>query len=250
MANCVASNAEMINCYATPHPYSQTLCRFFAEGAKGNVVPPHDLLPGPAMVYGILRGCDRIIRQCEWLERDYFHVDHGYFKRGSLETNPGYYRVTRNALQFVGRGTDPRRFEALNIRPKPWRKTGNSILLIPLTGATAQFHNINPHEWLSAVTQEIQRHTDRQIIIKPKTQGDLKDYLDDAWCVVTHTSNVAIDALVAGVPVVALGPSSSRPISWRLENIECPFWPDREPVFWGLADNQFTIDEIRRGEML
>lgn len=239
-----------INCYATPHPYSQTICRVFADGSKGKVVPPHQLLDGPAMVYGILRGCDRIIRQCEWIDRPFYHVDHGYFKRGSLETNPGYYRVTLNGLQHIGKGDDPTRFERLNINPKPWRKTGKNILLIPLTGATAQFHNINPHEWLSTVTTEIQKHTDRQIIVKPKTQGDLKDYLEDTWCVVTHTSNVAIDALMFGIPVVALGPSAARPVSWSLQDIERPWWPDREPLFWGLADNQFTLDEIRRGEML
>lgn len=96
--------------------------------------------------------------------------------------------------------------------------------------------------------REIKRHTDRPVEVKQKHEGDILDALKDTWCLVTHASNAAIDALVAGIPVIALGHSAVRPISWSWENIERPIWFDREPVFWALAHHQWQLDEMRGGE--
>src|SRR5690606_10160687 len=64
--------------YDTGHPICQVITRALEQGSGGAVVPVTEgLRDGPAAVYGILRGCDRIIDECEWIGRDFYHVDHG-----------------------------------------------------------------------------------------------------------------------------------------------------------------------------
>ncbi len=252
--------------YATEHIHSRVICNAFAEGCGGQIVPPVKLLDGPAAMYGILRGTGDIMKKCQWVGRDFYYIDIGYFRPGHYG---GYYRVTQNGMQkifgpFENKGrTD--RWEALNITIAPWRKTGRHILVCPLSGFVGSFLNIDPREWTRTVVNELSLYTDRPIIIRPKNPKlasvhssniqnpsgfpvtDLEESLQDCWCLVTHSSKVAIEALIIGVPVIVLGESAAKPVSWSLEHIEKPIWPVRE--WWAneLAYNQWTLDEMRNG---
>ena len=235
--------------YATDHPHSQVICRALSIGSGGRVVPPLRLLDGPAAVYGVLRGCDRIIKECEWVGRDYFHVDHGYFKRGHYG---GYYRISRNGLQWDGRAKNhpPDRWKRLGISLRPWRKSGRSVVVCPLSAAIGHFFGIDTHRWLEATINEIQLYTDRPVLIKAKdSEVSLRETLLDAWCLVAHTSNAATEALVEGIPVFVLGPAASKPMGLSdLTKVETPVYPDREPWLNALAYQQWDLSEIRRGE--
>jgi hypothetical protein len=207
-------------------------------------------------VYGILRGCDQILKESWWVGRDTFHVDHGYFRRGNGDFK-GFYRITRNALQvcpldraFPKLADVPGdRWEELDIPLKPWRKTGEEVVIAPLSKAVGQFLGIDPHRWLETVINEVRQHTDRSITIKPKdSDARIQDSLRRAWCLVTHSSNSAIDSLVEGVPVFVTGDCASRFLaSGPLTNIEKPRYPDREPWFRVLSYSQWTLAEIQRG---
>lgn len=232
--------------YTTNHVHSKVLCSAFAEGCGGSIVPPGRLLDGPAVVYGILRGCGDIIKQCQWVNRDFYHIDHGYFLRGHYD---GYYRVSFNGFQCEPYGpADPTRWERLNVPLRPWKRRGRHVVICPISQMVAEFLHVDPVQWLNAVIAEISLHTDRPVIIKPKDGKPLASALEDAWCLVTHSSNAAVDAAVAGVPVITLGESCCEAISWDFENIESPHWPYRENWVHWLANNQWTIDEIRSGE--
>lgn len=234
--------------YVTDHVHSRVVSKAFAQGCGGQVVPPLRLLDGPATCYGILRGCGDIIKQCQWVGRDFYHIDHGYMRRGHYE---GYYRVTRNAFQCDGTGGfAPDRFEALGIEPKPWQRDGDHVVVIPLTGAFGKFLNIDPDEWTNSVVAEIAAHTDRPVIVKRKDGTPLRSVLTGAHCMVTHSSNAAVDALIEGLPVVTLGNSACAPVATALEEIESLRYPDRDPWLWALAYNQFTLDEMRSGEAM
>jgi hypothetical protein len=241
----------MLNCYATGHQISNVIMAAFAEGFEGRLCPPSRLMDGPAAMYGILRGTGELIHQCRWVQREFYYVDHGYFKRGHFD---GHYRVTRNGMQAFDPcivGDD--RFRALDVGIRPWRRDGGHVLVLPLTDAVADFHGIDSVAWESAVVNEIGSHTNRRIKIRPKpAQGQktvpLKEDLEDCWCVVTHSSNTAVVALMEGIPVITLGESAASPLSWRFENLESPEWPEREPLFHWLAYNQFTLDELRNGD--
>lgn len=237
--------------YVTGHFNSQVVCKAVATGSGGQIVPATALLDGPAAVYGILRGCDLVVQQCQWVGRDWYHVDHGYFRRGNGDFR-GYYRVTKNALQRQSRGIDlmaEDRWKELKIELRPWRKQGVDVVVAPLSRALGQFLDIDPGQWMKMVIAEIQQYTDRAIVIKAKdSEASIQDTLRQAWCLVTHSSNAAIDALIEGVPIFTTGECGAKPLaSGPLCNIEKPSYPERGPWFRVLADSQWTLAEIQRG---
>lgn len=234
--------------YATEHIHSRVVCKAFQEGSEGVIVPPDELKAGPAVVYGVLRGCGEIIQECQWLKRDFYHIDHGYFR--SATDYSGFYRITKNALQTSGisdRMPNNQRFFQLGLGIRPWKKHGRTIVVLPPSEYVGWFFNVDPMVWRVAVENEIRRWTDREIVVKSKDGGNLAPYLEKAWCVVTHSSNGAVDAVLNGVPVITLGLSAAEPVSWGWEQIEAPEWPEREWWAWELANNQWTLDEMRDG---
>jgi hypothetical protein len=247
----------MLYCYAT-NPidpsdkgflHSRTIMEAFAEGSGGTIAPPYRLMDGEAAAYGILRGTEDIIRQCEYVGRDYYYVDHGYLGAGHYS---GYYRVTKNGRQAAIPPESeyvypPDRLNATGIKLRPWKRRGTHILVIPLTGAVAAFYGIDPGLWLESIQAEIASHTSRPVIIKEKGLGSINQYLKEAWCLVTHSSNSAVDALVDGVPVVVTGESACAPMSWKFKDIESPVWPERDWWLRALAYQQFTLDEMKSG---
>ena len=233
-----------MNVYATNHVHSKVICAALAQGFKAQIVPPLRLMDGPASFYGILRGTGDILKECEWVKRDFFYVDHGYFDPGHYE---GYYRVVKNGLHSSGKGSYPSdRWERLQTKLRPWERKGRHILVSSLSPFIGKFLNIDPDKWLAGVVREISLHTERPIVVKNKGEGNLDDALKDAWCIVVHSSTAAVHALVNGIPAICLGDFPNG-ICWEFEDIEKPRWPDREQWVSNLAYQQFTLAEIRKG---
>ncbi len=243
--------------YTTTHiefdpGHSEVIAKAFCEGSGARIKPTGHLLPGPAIVHGILRGCGEIIKACEWIDRDYYHIDHGYMKRGYYD---GYFRVSKNGLQADWWSDENAekypadRFRSMGVKPTPWKKNGTHIVFAPIATAVANLRGIHPGEWNGVVRDEIKRWTDRPVVVKEK-QSDVPigEALKDAWCLVTYSSNTAIDAILAGIPTVVLGPSAAEPVSWGLSDIEVPHYPDIEPWLNWLAYQQWTLEEMKRGE--
>jgi len=66
---------------------------------------------------------------------------------------------------------------------------------------------------------------------------------------VTHSSNVAIEAVCLGTPVFVSPSSAAAPVGRTdLSAIEDPVYPDRQPWLAHLAYNQFSYDEILEGD--
>ena len=227
----------------TNHNLSQVVCAAFAEGAKGKLVDTSHLRDGDAAVYGILRGCGEIITACEWLKRDYYYIDNGYFKPGHFD---GYYRIVKNGRQGSYYESRSDRWERLGVDLRPWRRRGRKILVVPPSGYVAAFDKIDSGQWSRLVACELSRWTDRAIQFKP-SKGRMDEALEDTWCLVTYNSNAAIHALREGVPVITLGDHIAEHVSWSFENIESPWWPEREFWAWSTAYQQYTLDEFRSG---
>jgi hypothetical protein len=235
--------------YITSHQASRVVSSAFAQGCNGQIVPARKLLDGSAVVYGILRGTGDIIKECSIVGREFFHIDHGYFcRQPKTGIYAGYYRITRNALQVTTPPDQPPdRFERLDVRLRPWRRTGSYVLVCPSSQIWGNYVGVDSKVWTDAVVREIALHTDRPIIIKQKDEIPLKDALNEAWCVVVHSSNAAVDSVAAGIPAIVTGPSAVLPVCWGWGNIEQPYWPDREQWAWNLAYNQFNLNEMRDG---
>jgi hypothetical protein len=86
----------------------------------------------------------------------------------------------------------------------------------------------------------------------PETLGHL---LKSAHALVTHGSHAAIDAIIAGVPAIVLGPGAARPVAstnlTALGTPEMPFPSHRERAAWlcAIAWWQWRISEMADGSM-
>lgn len=215
------------------------------------------------------------LRQAQREGRTWFYGDNGYFLPGKKETS--YFRVTRNALQHDGSGELPvpkhaarQRFKQLGISIKPWRENGSHIVVCPpgrLFGATFGF---DADEWLRRTIKTLRKYTDRELRVRAKMSwndvkpdraiyvsgdpvrekpGSLAEELQGAWALVTHSSNSAVEALVAGVPVFCTESCGATAMGLSdLSLVESPRLDgDRQTWAAILARHQWRLSEMRDG---
>jgi len=226
--------------------------RAFAEGIGCRIayaeLEPLSLKDIP-IVWGVLRDSDRIVAQAKAQDLYFFYIDHAYFNRGHGRS----YRITRNRYEAGQIRKCPRdRAAALGAEVRPWRKSGRYIIVCPPTEYFMQAHDCE--DWLEKTLTALRGLTDRPIRIREKpVPGEksvpLAKALATAHALVTHSSNVAIEAACLGTPVFVAPASAAAPIGCtELDRIEEPTYPDREPWLAHLAYNQFSFEEIRSGE--
>lgn len=171
----------------------------------------------------------------------WYYGDHAYFDRFN------HYRITRNAFQHTGVG-ERQRDPGVTI--EPWRKDGSHVLICPPSENIAILMGFNTDIWCADVSMRLAANTDRPVRIRPRNATAPLVYdLADAWAMVTWTSNAAVEALVAGVPVFCTGDCAAA-VMGRSDpvNIEYPIYPDNR-YEWAatLAANQWTLDEMASG---
>lgn len=246
--------------YSTGHIHSETICRAFAEGSGGIVRAPGQLIRScPLFVFGLKRGGKGLIDNARAVGQPWFYGDNGYFCRGYYD---GFFKITRGHMQVAGdEAGDLDRWRRHGLEIQPWRRAGREILICPPIPEYCRLFKFNGAAWLETTKARIRSATDRPIRVRYKP-GDprfgrksrpLDADLAGAWALVTHDSNVVVEALLAGVPVFvsekAAQLSPARCMGRTdLGLIESPLYPDdRERWFSTLAANQWTLDEIRRG---
>lgn len=179
-----------------------------------------------------------------------WQIDNSYFDK----TRGLLFRVTKDAVQHSGLGeTDGKRFALLDIPVEPFRLRANAhVLVVEQSESYMRIHGGEPartqgrptagnETWL---TKQTRLHAaGRKIRFRPWRSDKLKlaeklaYYLIDADLLITHSSAAAVQAYLAGVPVVV----SEQSCCYRTP-IE-----DRMRLFGVLADNQFLLSEMRSG---
>ena len=110
--------------------------------------------------------------------------------------------------------------------------------------------DIDGEAWLADCQARLRAATDRPIRVRRKDdRRPLAADLDDCWALVTHASNAAVEAVLAGVPVFVTGPSAAAAMgSLDLDAIEQPVMPEGRRA-WAerLAAAQWSLAEIRNG---
>lgn len=165
------------------------------------------------------------------------YIDMGYWGRREGGSHNGFHKVSisnRHPTAYFQRiQHPPDRFRHFNIEIEPWKKDGKHILLAGMGDKAAFVEGFRTSEWERAAIAEIRRYTDRPIIYRPKPSWrtpesipgaemvladnqKLDDALRDCWCVVTHHSNLAVDALVKGIPVFT---SPTRSSIWMCSTV-------------------------------
>lgn len=245
------------------------------EISKFLQISPNNVLdglhPGLVISWGILRGSDKIIKECIRKNRNFLYIDHAYFN-GGHKGDQSYYRIVKNELQLtqINSCLDDR-YKKLNIPLKPWRKDGDYILICPPSKATTNFYDLT-YDWLEKTLTILDQITDIPVIVRYKpgevdidfSKGysvpkgiirreqnllSLDEQLSRAYAVVTFNSSVAVKAITEGIPVVVDTISAAAPISrTSLLDIENLLYPDREECISSLSYGQFSWDEISTGK--
>jgi hypothetical protein len=228
---------------------SQTFTQAFARGCGGAVsYNPAMLMPGPVAMFGD-PSLYALLAQARLEGRVWYYGDHAYFRRRV------YFRITKNQWQHDMQGkAHPARWERLGVRIQPWRKTGYKILLCPQSPRFFELHGMSHLQWVQDTTRTLQRYTDRPIEIRYKpggsqTEEQFRRSLHEVHAVVVYTSVAGAQAAIHGVPCFATHECVSKHFGTDdLKRIENPVRPDdRERMAWLLADNQWTMEEIKSG---
>ena len=123
-------------------------------------------------------------------------------------------------------------------------------------------------DWSMSTIKKIRQYSDRPIIIRPHPRckfslnqqntvieipkhvpGTYDDFNIDYkfHCVVNHNSGPAIQAALAGVPIICDSSSLAYPVSTTIENIEKPQIFDRDLWLVQLSHTEWTVEEIKQG---
>lgn len=155
------------------------------------------------------------------------------------------------------------RWGQFGIKAKPWKQDGDYALVIGQLPRDTQVQDVNHLAWCGWAVQEAARvHGKALFRPHPKVQdpidygidesliqkGSLKEGLAGAKCVVTWNSTTGVDAVIAGVPVVAMDtgamayPMASHSIAGKLRR------PSRRNWLYGLGYSQWKPSEMREGK--
>jgi len=132
-----------------------------------------------------------------------------------------------------------------------------------MSAKAAMAEELRPGHWEAKTIARLKRLTDRPIVFRPKPNcraarpiagstfaptQPLDDALRDCHAVVTHHSNVAVDALLAGVPVFCESGVASVLGCADINAIEQPIMPaGRAQWAADLAWCQWNVQEMRDG---
>ena len=240
----------------------------FASGCRTDPVNPDEMIfeesDNPLVLRGILK--KKIIHKCWRKNRTFYYMDTGYFGNESSKQNPHgwkyWHRIVKNDLQhdsIIERPDD--RFKQFKKTFKPWKKSGNKILIAAPDEKPCRFYGIDRDQWLKETVDKIKSVTDRPVEVRERNsnradrviKNTLQQALDnDVFALVTYNSVAAIESVFHGIPAFTLAPSNAaKPVTLQdLEKIDDPYYPDQDKLYaWAchLSYGQFHVNELKSG---
>ena len=161
-----------------------------------------------------------------------------------------------------------------NMDLKPWRTTGNHILITLQRPLGWSMRGFDLMTWLETTFAQIKQYSDRPIVIRwhpgdwkayPRYAELLKKYnvtvspqgrhitadLVNCWALVCHNSTPSAVAPIEGIPsFITDNPAYSQAgdiANTDLSQIETPAMPDREQWIRKLAQCHWSFDDLRSG---
>ena len=161
----------------------------------------------------------------------------------------------------------------LGITLKPWRTSGDHILLCLQRNGGWSMGGLDVITWMNRTIEEIRKYDNkRTIIVRPhpgdkkiknflriqhknvrlSTARDITQDLQNAWATVIYNSSPGVASAIEGVPVIItdpkLGHSQSEDVSnIGIQNIVNPKMPDREQWVRKLAMSHWNFEELKNG---
>ncbi len=163
-----------------------------------------------------------------------------------------------------------------NTSCKPWRETGNHILLLAQRPAGWNMFT-DQASWIDSTIQSIRQYSHRPIVVRMhpgdgkrqqqadhiyakyrnnnvtiSTADNIKQDLDNCWASVGYNSTPNVVSAIEGVPVFV----QDRVHSWatdvafeRLDAIEAPAMPDRSEWLQRIANIHWSNNEVKQGQL-
>lgn len=212
--------------------------------------------PGPGdllVIWNRYKANHELALQYEQEGKPVIVAENPYIKRDSAGRT--YTALALHGHNGSGRhrSGDAQRWRAMEMRVWPWQGGGDWILLASQRGIGAPGMAM-PETFLNRAEEMLRDLTGMHVERREppsRTQGQVP--LDQLWpkihaCVV-WTSNVATEALMAGVPAFYMGPHHimEHAAEHGVENILHPKKRERLSAFERLAWAQWTDDEIEKG---
>ncbi len=247
--------------YHTGHRSSGIVCKALAGGLGCDIAQPpwRRPLQTPAAFYGRDRGTLAIVAQCAAAGDHWLMADNGYMGRGQYD---GYYKISRDGFQCDGVGVpdEKRLVKILGITGqefvKKWRpqtKDGHILVCPPIKGYERN-HFFSTLKWLRQIKMQI-KPAKRKVRVRYKpgeaqaSNRSIAEDLQGCHAVVTHDSNIVVEAILAGIPAFVTGTSPAQVFgNVDVFTIRKPRLDvDRWEWLSILANNQWTLNEIRDG---
>jgi hypothetical protein len=213
------------------------ICRAFTDGAPKNATG--------SVFYGVNKS--NINEWARYPRHPQFYIDNSYFDAARGQQ----YRVTKGRIQCepAGRASTGERFARLGITLKPWRPNIDGHYLVVEQSPSFMTTVARDPKWLE---RTVKRLTDEGVNVrvrpwdrdKAKMQATLVADLEGASTLVTHSSAAAVTAVIEGIPVIVSDMSALAHMRWSTD----PEHDQRLGYLNVLADNQWTLDEIRAGK--
>lgn len=186
---------------------------------------------------------------------------------GVFPTTGNYFWDKPNPIRWMSISKN------LGIALKPWRSSGNHILICTQRNGGWSMKKLDVPTWLDATVNIIRQYSNRPIVVRAHP-GDKnsRNYLNfkdarykistneyivqdfqDAHAVVTFNSSPGVAAAIEGVPCFVTDPqhaySQAYPVAnLDLKNIENPNMPDRQAWIERLSMCHWNRDEISNGD--
>lgn len=223
---------------------------------------------------GRMLGYQKTWNECQNKNKPVVVLEVGGIKRNET-FKVGINGVNREA-DFANENVAEERWKKFNIEMKPWKSTGDTIIICGQHHKSHQWRN-NPsmNVWFEQQINEIRKYTDRKILVRPHPRNpigldttkwknvsynqpqrdhttiddtDFNKKLKNAWAVVNYSSNPAMQSVFNGVPVFVSEASLSYDVgNTTLANINNPSKPDRQTWANRLAYTEWTTEEIKQG---
>lgn len=231
---------------------------------------------------------NNVITQQKFLNRYVVSADSNLFLYANVDNPLHYLRYSFNDI-FPNQGIycdteiDTNRWnkisQNLNIKLKPYRKSGDHVLILLQRNGGWSMSGYDVQDWASSIISSVRNFTDRPIIVRahpgdkaartyldPKnpqcrikfskrvrlsTNPRLTDDLINCWAAVNYNSSHSVGALIEGVPIFVTDPARSQSAevaNTDISQIENPIMPDRQKWVERLAMFHWNFDELRSGE--
>lgn len=155
-------------------------------------------------------------------KKNFWFTDTGYTNFLESKGKP-WHRLVRShihtSLTHMNFPAD--RLHLLPSMPRPWRNTGDKILVVESSDNHYKMFGTYRTVWRDSIVVELTKYSDRPIECRPKSMNrkvrqsvyDLLMSSDDYYCVISDSSAAAVEAVWAGVPIITLNTHITQPVA-------------------------------------